>query len=79
MPKIKQRKSIYKARDFCKWIEGERVSMNATQQDFADIIGCKRQAYARKIQDADLTLIEVLQFIEKLEPDDEKKLYLMKM
>lgn len=79
MPKIKQYAPKYKAKQFCKWVEGERVSRKASQEDFAKLIHTTRQTYSKKMNEADLTLEEALRFIEVLMPDDEIRMALTKM
>lgn len=79
MPRITAKACEYKNKDFCKWIEGERVSRKATQTEFGSIIGISRISYAAKMDKGQLTLLEALKFIEYLKPDDDKKLLLMKV
>lgn len=78
MPRIKQYEAHYKARDFCKWVEGERVSQKKTQTEFGDLIGVSRLTYAKKMSEGTLTLEEAFKFIIALQPSEDLKLLLMK-
>lgn len=71
MPRITQYSARYKVKDFCKWIEGERVTRKATQTDFGEIIGVSRLTYAKKMSDGSLSLEEAFKFIQFLQPSPE--------
>lgn len=71
MPRITQYSARYKVKDFCKWIEGERITRKATQTDFGDIIGVSRLTYAKKMSDGSLSLEEAFKFIQFLQPSPE--------
>lgn len=79
MPKIKQYETKYKTAAFCKWVESERIARHATQSEFGRVIGVSRPTYVKKINERTLTLDDALKFIQLLNPDDDLKLYLLKV